>query len=51
MTTHIIIVLALMLANGLFAGAEIALLSVRKTRALGVRAPARQAGAGGPGPA
>ncbi len=32
MATQIIIVVSLMLANGLFAGAEIALLSVRKTR-------------------
>ncbi|MEZ4367536.1 MAG: hemolysin family protein [Kofleriaceae bacterium] len=32
MATEILIVVALMLANGLFAGAEIAVLSVRKTR-------------------
>lgn len=32
MATDFFIILALMLANGLFAGAEIALLSVRKTR-------------------
>jgi putative hemolysin len=32
MATELLIVLALVLANGLFAGAEIAILSVRKTR-------------------
>ena len=32
MTTELLIVLALVLANGVFAGAEIAILSVRKTR-------------------
>ena len=32
MTSELLIVLALVLANGLFAGAEIAVLSVRKTR-------------------
>jgi putative hemolysin len=32
MATELLIILALVLANGLFAGAEIALLSVRKTR-------------------
>lgn len=32
MTTELLVVIALVLANGLFAGAEIAILSVRKTR-------------------
>src|SRR5262245_65594299 len=32
MASELLIILALMLANGLFAGAEIAVLSVRKTR-------------------
>ena len=32
MTTELLIVLALLTVNGLFAGAEIAVLSVRKTR-------------------
>ena len=32
MVTELLIVLALVLANGVFSGAEIAILSVRKTR-------------------
>jgi putative hemolysin len=44
MTTELLIVLALILANGLFAGAEIAILSVRKTR-LQERADAGHRGA------